>query len=65
MKLVIAMVALLVASCTSITIKPLPRGARTCRSDWDCPPTHGCWFPGVDTQPQCIPGKRAQTIIQY
>lgn len=51
---------MLVASCISYHIKPLPAGAKACGSDYDCSDNQHCGFPGVDTHPQCLPGAGSQ-----
>ena len=58
----LAIVALLAVSCSAFTyhIKPLPAGARSCASDYDCSDNQHCGFPDVDTHPQCLPGAGSQ-----
>lgn len=53
--LLVLAAALMVASCDVRPRVPL-HGARTCGSDFDCPDNMHCWFPGVDTYAQCLPG---------
>jgi hypothetical protein len=56
------LITLFVASligCTTLfpAAKPLPAGARDCAWDYDCGNDEHCGFPGLDTSPQCLPGR--------
>jgi hypothetical protein len=54
--LVTLLTAIALIGCLSTAnIKPLPPGAKSCGSNWDCPAGYYCGFPGVDTYAQCLP----------